>query len=72
MFGCAGCWLLRGFSLVVASKGYSLVAGCGLLIGAVSLVAGSRTRASVVAARGLRSCGSQTLEHRPSSCGSRA
>ena len=30
------------------------------------------TQASVVAARGLSSCGSQALEHRLSSCGARA
>ena len=29
-------------------------------------------RASVVVARGLSSCGSRALEHRPSSCGARA
>ena len=39
MFGCAGSSLLHlGFSLVVASEGYSLVVVCGLLIAMASLV----------------------------------
>ena len=40
-----------------------------------SLVAEHRlqgTRVSVLAARGLRSCGSQALKHRLNSCGARA
>ena len=41
MFGCAGSSLLhaRAFSLVVASRGYSLVGVHGLLIAVASLVA---------------------------------
>ena len=41
----------------------------GLLVAVVSLVA---SRASVVVARGLISCGSQALGRRLSSCGARA
>ena len=61
-----------GFSRVAASKGYSLVATHGLLIVVASLVWGAQAldkQASVVAAHGLRSCSSQALEHRFSSCG---
>ena len=36
--GCAGPSLLRGLSLVVVSRGYSLVVMCGLLIVVASLV----------------------------------
>ena len=46
-----------------------------LLIAVASLVAERRLSgawASVVVARGLRSCGSQTLERRLSSCGVQA
>ena len=35
---CAGSLLLCKLSLVVASEGYSLVAGCGLLVMVASLV----------------------------------
>ena len=59
-----------GFSLVVASGGNFLVAVCRLLIAVASLVAEQRlwgSWASVVAAHGLSSWGSQTLEHRLSS-----
>ena len=56
-----------GFTLVAASRGYSLVAVCRLLIVVVSLVAEHRLQgmqASVVAAQGLNTCGSWALEHR--------
>ena len=61
-----------GFSLVVESRGYSLVAVCGLLIAVTSLVAEhglSVVWTSVVAAHGLSSCISLALEHSLSSCG---
>ena len=48
-------------SLVVASRGYSLVAACGLLIVMASLCCTARTlgvRISVVVVCGLSSCGS--------------
>ena len=51
-------------------RGLLFVAVCGLLIEVASL--GARAlgaQASVVAACGLSSCGSQALEHRLSSCG---
>ena len=38
IFGCAGSLLCVGFSLVAASGGYSLVAGCRLLTAVASLV----------------------------------
>jgi len=49
--GCAGFSLLQGFSLVVASGGYSLIVVHKLLIAVASLVAEHRlqgTQASVV------------------------
>jgi len=61
-----------GFSIVSASGGYSLVAVLGFLIVVASLVAEHElqgTRAALVLARGLRSCGSPALERRLSSCG---
>ena len=67
---CAG-----GFSLVVASEGYSLAEVCRLLIAIASLVAEHRlsgARATVVVLRGLSSCGSQALEHNLGSCGAQA
>jgi len=54
--------LPAGFSLVVASGGYSQVAGLGLLNAVASLVAEHRlvgSWASVVAAHRLSSCGTQ-------------
>ena len=74
IFGCVGSSLLcTGFSLVVASRGYSSLRCTGLLT-----VVASRCRAhalgawaSVVVVHGLSSCGSQALEHRLSSCGTR-
>ena len=61
-----------GFSLAVAGGGYSLVAVHVCFIVASSLVAEHRLQgvlASVVAARGLSSYGSQALEHRLSGRG---
>ena len=49
-----------GFSLVVASRSYTLVAVRGLLVAVASLVAEHRVCgiwASVVVARGLSGCG---------------
>ena len=63
IFGCAGFSLLcNSFSLVAASRDYSLVVALGLLITVASLVAEHRlegSRASAVAAPGLwlSSCG---------------
>ena len=71
IFGCIGSSLLRGLSLVAASVGYFVVVH-GLLIVVASLCCGARvlgTRASVVVARGLSSCGSRALERRLSRCG---
>ena len=64
----------HGFSLVAASRGCSLLRCTGfslqwfLLCAAPALGA----QASVAAACGLSSCGFQALEHRLSSCGTRA
>ena len=49
------------FSLVVASRGYSLIAVCGLLMAVASFIAEPRlyvTRTSVAAALGLQAQGS--------------
>ena len=51
----------EGSSLVVVGGGFSPVAACRLLIAAEQRLQGAQ--ASVVAARGLRRCCSQTLEH---------
>ena len=59
--------LCAGFSLVVASRGYSLVEVCGLLIAVASLVVKHRLwgeQASAVVTRGLSGCSSWALEHR--------
>ena len=61
-----------GFSLVVESRGHSLVAVHELLIAVASLVVAhglQATRAPVVTAPVLSSCSSQALEHRLNSCG---
>ena len=66
------CWVFVVLqSLTAASRGYCLVAVCGLLIAVASLVAEQGLRgvqASVVATPGLKICSSQTLEHKLSSC----
>ena len=71
IFGFAGSLLLHGFCLIMASRGYSLVAVCRLLI-----VVASHCRAwalghagFLAVVRGLNSCGSQALEPRLSSYG---
>ena len=56
-------------------RGLLFVAVRGLLIVVASLCCGARAlgvQASVVAARGLSSCGSWALERRLSNCGTRA
>ena len=66
-------WLLRSFvavcrlSLALVSRGCSLVEVCGTLMKAALLVAEHGLEgawASVIAACGLRSCGSRALEYR--------
>ena len=53
----------RGLSLVASSRGYSLVAVCGLSIAVASLVAWALCSwPSVIATRRVNSCGSQVLE----------
>ena len=55
--------------------GLLFVVVCGLLTAVASLCSGAQapgTRAAVVVARGLSSCGLWALEHRLSSCGTRA
>ena len=61
-----------GFCLAAASRGYSLVAVCGLLVAGASLAVEHGLEgmwASVLVARGLSSCGSGPLEHRLSNSG---
>ena len=72
--GCAGSLLLHRFALVAVSGEHS---GCGacLLIAAASLAlerGPQDPQDSVVAERGLRSCGPQAVEHRLDGCGSQA
>ena len=64
IFGCIGCLLLRaGFSLVVASRGYSSLRCAGFSLGGFSCCRAQAlgARASVVVALGLSSCGSRAL-----------
>ena len=73
IFGYAGSSLLCGLSLVVTSKGSSLVAVRGLLTAVASpLMEYGGAWASVVVACGLGSCSSGALGHRLSSCGEQA
>ena len=63
------------FSLAVAGRGCSLFAVRGLLTAVVFHVVEHEPEdgwASVIVVCGLSSCGSQSLEHRLSSCGSGA
>ena len=66
--------LLRGLSLVAASRDYSLLRCSGFSLQWLLLLhsTGSRCEASVVAALGLSSCGSWAPERRLSSCVTRA
>ena len=71
------CWVFIavGFSLVVASGGYSLAVVCKLLMVVVSLTADhglQDTQASIAAMPELNYCGSRALEHRLSSCQAQA
>ena len=70
-FGHAGSHCSSGFSLVVASGDYCLAVCARLTVVAPLIVRHGLQGAwaSVVALRGLSSCGSQTLEHRLNSCG---
>ena len=60
---------VHGLSLVAASGGYSSLRCTGFSCGGAQALG---TRASVVVVCGLSSCGSQALEHKLSSCGTRA
>ena len=75
IFGCAGySWLCALFSSC-SERGPRLTVVCTPLTAVASLVAGrglEGTRAQEFATQGLGSCGSWALEHRLSSCGSRA
>ena len=65
------CWVFvanAGFSLVEVSRGYSLTVVHRLLIVVASFVVEHR----LYRAKGLRSCGSQVLEHSLSGCGAQA
>ena len=67
--------LLHRFALVAVSGAQSLVVVPGLLVEAASLVmerGPQGPQASVVAQRGIRSCGPQAVEHRLCGCGARA
>ena len=55
-----------------ASGGYSLLPCAGFSLQWLLLLQSMGSRASVVVARGLSSCGSRALEHKLSSCGARA
>ena len=65
IFGCIGSSLLRvGFSLVVASGGYSSLRHAGFSLWWLLLLRSTGSRRM-----GFRSCGSRALERRLSSCG---
>ena len=72
------CWVfvaVPGLSLVVASRGYSLAAVCGLLVVVASLVVEhlpQGVQTSIVAAHRLSCCGIRALDRRLRSCGPRA
>ena len=67
IFGCAGSLLLCGISLDAESGGYSLVACLGCSLRWFLLL----WRCALVCS-GFGGCGSQALEHRFKSCGTRA
>lgn len=72
--GCAGSLLLHRFALVAVSRVHSLLVVPDLLVAAASLLmerGPQGPQASVVAERGLRSCGPQAVEHRLDGCASR-
>ena len=65
------CWVFataQAFSLIAASRDYSLVSLRGLLVAVAFLVADPRA----LGHKGFRSCSSQALEHRLSSCSAQA
>ena len=64
IFGCVGSSLLRGLSLVAASKGYSSLRFVGFSLRWLLLLRSTGSRST-----GFSSCGSQALEHRLSSGG---
>ena len=71
------CWVFiaaRGLSLVVVSRGYSSLRCAGFSLRGFSCCGAQAlgTRASVVVACGLSSCGLRAVERRLSSCGARA
>ena len=70
----AGSSLLLGPSPVAAGRGSSLAVAPGLRLAVAALVTEHSlgSQASAVAARGFRSCSSEVLEPRVSSCGPRA
>ena len=70
-FGCAGSLLLHRLFSSHSKRGLLFIALRRLLIAVASFVADHRHRVSVVATRGLNSCGSQALEHRLNSCSQR-
>ena len=75
LFVCLHKWRMLFLCVIYFWLCWVFVAVRGLLIAVASLYFGARalgTRASVVVARGLSSCGSQALQHRFSSCGTRA
>lgn len=71
-FGCARSWSLCELFCSCGKWGYSLAAVCRPLVAVASPAVEhgfQGTWATGVAACRLRSCGSQTLEHRLNSCG---
>ena len=75
LFGCAGSSLLCRLFSSCGEGGYSLVTMPGLLIVVASLVVEHRlqgVQASAAEACALRNCGSQAVEQRLSSYGTRA
>ena len=73
VFGRAGSSLLCRPSSSCAERGLAFTEVCGLLLTVASLAVDHRLQGAGAAAvaRGLSSCGSRALEHRPS-CGARA
>ena len=67
IFGCAGSSLLCGLFSSGGEQG--LLSSCSAQASHCGGFSYCRAWASVVAARGLSSCGSQTLDYRLSSCG---
>ena len=75
IFGCVGSLLLCAGFLWLLQAGATLRCGAWASHCSGFSYCGARAlgmQVSVVVARGLSSCGSQALEHRLSSCGTRA